>query len=374
MTRVSVLRKGEGAADPIVDVICPTHNRSTAILSTIQDVLAQTVSRLRLIVVSDGSTDDTDDVVAACSDPRVHLLRCLPHRHPGGPRNIGLDYGTAPFVTYIDHDDHWAPSHVEMLLNALESGHPLVATGSVGIDATGTTVYRSTDLDLAWHADMQVMRAMYQPSQVGHRRDLVRAAGGWKTEPVGFEDWDLWWRLTRGETGFTPLPDRTARFLMDDSTRTSSVRARFALPLARVDTREGARRIIAGLRSPEVTERLAELQRSDYGDWFRRLAESGGLVSPAGSDPDRVLARAPELVGGIQASELYSHLSLARTGDTTVIYRPLWCGEREHAREIRRVSAERDRRQLSHLDGLIRDMDPTARLLIGWEHVTDARG
>ena len=79
-----------------IAVICPAFNRSAAILPTVESVLAQTVQDWELFVVSDGSTDDTDEVVRAVRDPRVRLLRVANHGCPGGPRNAGLAATSAP--------------------------------------------------------------------------------------------------------------------------------------------------------------------------------------------------------------------------------------------------------------------------------------
>ncbi|MDT5043225.1 MAG: hypothetical protein QOE51_4210, partial [Actinoplanes sp.] len=62
-----------------IDIVCPAWNRSAAIKRTIDSVLAQTMPDWRLLVVSDGSTDDTDDVVRSYADSRVTLIRAERH-------------------------------------------------------------------------------------------------------------------------------------------------------------------------------------------------------------------------------------------------------------------------------------------------------
>src|SRR5699024_7666865 len=114
--RSTVVRWAEpGSTAPGIDIGCLTYNRSEQIGRTIESTLDQSVRDWRLIVVSDGSTDDTEDVVLSYTDPRICLVRSEPHGHPGGPRNIGLRHVQAPYVAYLDHDDHWHPDHLSTL-------------------------------------------------------------------------------------------------------------------------------------------------------------------------------------------------------------------------------------------------------------------
>ena len=59
-----------------IDIVCPTYNRAALVRGAVETVLAQTVTRWRLIVVSDASTDDTEDVVRSFADPRISFIKC----------------------------------------------------------------------------------------------------------------------------------------------------------------------------------------------------------------------------------------------------------------------------------------------------------
>ncbi|MHA4870301.1 glycosyltransferase family 2 protein [Duganella sp. PWIR1] len=110
---------------PLFAVIVPLYNKRNTVERTIRSVLAQTEQRFELIIVDDGGTDDSVELVEAFSDPRLRLIR-QPNMGPGGARNRGVAESTAPFLAFLDADDNWRPRHLERALAALEE-NPQVA-------------------------------------------------------------------------------------------------------------------------------------------------------------------------------------------------------------------------------------------------------
>lgn len=109
---------------PAVSVIMPAYNVAPYIADAIESVLAQTFTDFELLVVDDGSTDDTGDIAAryAASDPRIRLLR---HENRGlaAARNTALRAGRAPLFALLDSDDLWAPEFLAAQ-TALLAAHP----------------------------------------------------------------------------------------------------------------------------------------------------------------------------------------------------------------------------------------------------------
>jgi glycosyltransferase involved in cell wall biosynthesis len=96
---------------PFVSFIIPTYNRAAHITNAIQSVLAQTDPDLEIIVVDDGSTDDTADVVRRISDDRVHYV-LQENRERGAARNHGVREARGSYVYFLDSDDVVSPDHV----------------------------------------------------------------------------------------------------------------------------------------------------------------------------------------------------------------------------------------------------------------------
>jgi glycosyltransferase involved in cell wall biosynthesis len=107
---------------PRVSVVVPTYNGSSLLVETLETVLAQTMEDFELIVVDDGSTDDTRDRLAAISDPRLRVVT-QENRGIGAARSRCLDEARAPLVALLDHDDLWHPKKLELQVEFLEK-HP----------------------------------------------------------------------------------------------------------------------------------------------------------------------------------------------------------------------------------------------------------
>jgi glycosyltransferase involved in cell wall biosynthesis len=110
-----------------VTVIITTYNYGRFILEAIQSVLAQTTTAdLQIVVVDDGSTDETPDVLARLRDPRLELVR-TPNKGISGARNEGLARAKGDFIAFLDGDDRWVPHKLEYQLAVMRSEPDMAA-------------------------------------------------------------------------------------------------------------------------------------------------------------------------------------------------------------------------------------------------------
>jgi hypothetical protein len=106
---------------PRVTVIIPTYNRSTVLPFAINSVLGQTFSDFELLVIGDGCTDDSEQVVAAIKDPRLRWINLSANSgHQSAPNNRGLQEARGEFIAYLGHDDLWLRHHLECSIGRLE--------------------------------------------------------------------------------------------------------------------------------------------------------------------------------------------------------------------------------------------------------------
>ncbi|PDT12152.1 glycosyl transferase [Rhizobium sp. J15] len=106
---------------PLVSVVVPAFNASPFIERTLVSATSQTYRALEIIVVDDGSTDDTARLVerAAVNDARIRLLRTA-NRGVAAARNTGIEAASGPYVAFLDADDLWHPAKIEKQVEALE--------------------------------------------------------------------------------------------------------------------------------------------------------------------------------------------------------------------------------------------------------------
>ncbi|MFB4424070.1 glycosyltransferase family 2 protein [Streptomyces sp. QL37] len=330
---------------PRFSVICPTHNRSRAITRTLESVRRQAFPGWELLVVSDGSTDDTDEWVraAAAQEPRIRLLRVPRHGHPSGPRMSGLREARGEFTAYIDHDDEWRADHLRVLLDAFEAGADLVATGCERRTAAGALTSRSDPLELVWHPEIQMLGPMFEPSRVAHRRPLAEEAGGWRAGD-GLEDWDLWLRMAGLGLRFTTVHAHTAALLDDSSTRRHRTVRRHRLPLAVFDDARRAHAALRRLRGGEFDDEFRSAYLADTLEWYERMSTTPEFVLPTGWHGEL----GPEITHRATApGDLWPDLVLVPEGRHFVLAQLLWCATVDHARQVRSLSARVQRRQLA---------------------------
>jgi glycosyltransferase involved in cell wall biosynthesis len=110
---------GDDVTEPRLSVVIPTWNRAHLVCEAVESALAQGPG-VEVVVVDDGSTDGTADLVAQRFESRVQLLRMPERRGPGAARNAGLRAVTGELLAFLDSDDLWLPGKLEAELRMLE--------------------------------------------------------------------------------------------------------------------------------------------------------------------------------------------------------------------------------------------------------------
>lgn len=109
---------------PKVSVIIPTLNRAEMLWRAIMSVLVQTWQDLEIIVVSDGSTDNTEHIVEAFNDPRITLLKHKTSRGASAARNTGMRIAKGKYIAFLDDDDEWTANKLEVQMPIIENSSP----------------------------------------------------------------------------------------------------------------------------------------------------------------------------------------------------------------------------------------------------------
>jgi glycosyltransferase involved in cell wall biosynthesis len=185
---------------PVVTVLIPTHNRSALLRRSLASALSQHDVTIEIIVIDDGSTDATQDTLAAVVDPRVHVIRNEVAQGVGAARNRGIDEAVGDWVAFLDDDDLWAPDKLRAQLDAVrQTGRPWCYVGHVNVDlrdrVTGGEPPLPPDRVVAELRQSDVVPGGC--SGVMASKNILREAGGFDPGLQPLADWDLWLRLAR---------------------------------------------------------------------------------------------------------------------------------------------------------------------------------
>ena len=190
-----------------ISVVIPTYNYGRFVREAIDSVLAQTCAPLEIVVVDDGSTDDTEQIVRSYGD-RVRYIR-QENAGVAAARNTGIANARGEYIAFLDSDDVWLPEKLAKQLARFDSdpGLGLVYAGAERFDESGTL---SVELDgmEGWIAP-ELLRlergviasgsGMLLPKQVAEE------VGGFDADLQPSEDWDFCYRVAlRHRIGFVP--------------------------------------------------------------------------------------------------------------------------------------------------------------------------
>jgi glycosyltransferase involved in cell wall biosynthesis len=182
-----------------VSVVIPTKGRWHLLsAAALPSALEQRGVRHEVIVVDDGSTDETPERLAAIHDPRLVVVRHDVSRGVARARNAGIAAARGRWVSFLDDDDLWAP---EKLAAQLEAAQGVDATfayaGGGGLDASHRFLFAVAPPDPATVRDALLRWNVIWCgcSNVVARADVVRALGGFDENLFQLADWDLWIRL-----------------------------------------------------------------------------------------------------------------------------------------------------------------------------------
>jgi glycosyltransferase involved in cell wall biosynthesis len=192
-----------------VSVIIPTYNRAHFVREAIDSALAQTLPAAEVIVVDDGSSDDTPSTLAGYGN-RIRAVR----QQNGGvaaARNRGAALASGDLLAFLDADDVWLPHKLARQVQRFQSepGIGLVHCGVVDVDKGGTALGEHRDGMEGWVASEMLL--FQRPVILGGgstgvvSRAAFEAVGGFDPHLPPSEDWDLCYRVAcRYKVGFVP--------------------------------------------------------------------------------------------------------------------------------------------------------------------------
>lgn len=208
---------------PACSVVIPAYNAAATVAAAVRSALAQTLSGVEVIVIDDGSTDATAQVVGGIGDPRV---RVVSQANGGQPvaRNAGIGESRSEYVAFLDSDDLWLPSYLELAVHALSESRDagFAYTDAYAFEPVRGRVYR----DSAMHSSrppippprdaadflLELLERNFVFVSTVVRRSVLDEVGGFDESRRGAEDYDLWLRIAAAGHGAARVPGRQALY------------------------------------------------------------------------------------------------------------------------------------------------------------------
>lgn len=193
-----------------VSVIIPTYNRADLLERSVKSVLKQTYKNWEIIVVDDGSTDNTEDIIKKLNDVRVRYIKNEKNLGAAASRNQGVEFAKYGYVAFQDSDDVWRIDKLEKQMTYLHQNtdYDMVYCSFLKHYSNGGSLVvpnnqigeREGDM----YATLLVNNVIGTPT-VLIRRNVFLECGGFDTELRAIEDWDFAVRVARNsQIGFVP--------------------------------------------------------------------------------------------------------------------------------------------------------------------------
>jgi len=201
-------------ATSLVSIILPTYNGSRFLKRSIESVIAQTYTAWELLVINDGSTDDTPAILAELQqiDSRIRYIKNIYNLGIQKTLNKGIKEARGVYIARIDDDDVWAETDkLEQQISFLEENpeYVLVGTGVIQIDEQGQEIvrYLLPETDHSIRTGLLAQNRFVHSSVVMKKDTLIELDGYSESPEVRHvEDYDLWLRMgTKGMLANLPL-------------------------------------------------------------------------------------------------------------------------------------------------------------------------
>lgn len=229
-----------------VTVITPAHNNAATIGRALASIAAQTVAPVLVVVVDDGSLDDTGEIARtyqARLEPSRLLVLTQENAGAGAARNAAIARSEGTFLAFLDADDEWMAEKLERSLKHLDNSDIVFVSHDMEVrHADGTTL----PMDCARHYHSApdpfialMRRGFVATSTVVARRDVVQAHAGFAPHLRAAQDYDLWLRLAESGS-FKVFSAALTRYHVNSQGITANVETRRRCSLAVLDRHLGS--------------------------------------------------------------------------------------------------------------------------------------
>lgn len=196
-----------------ISVIIPTYNRANLIERSVRSVLDQTYDNLEVIVVDDGSTDDTQEVIGRINDQRLLYKRLPSNQGVSNARNVGVSIATASLIAFQDSDDRWRKDKLEKQMEYWQTHqeYSMVYSSYVYHAEEGDS-YQVPSENVQGELEGDIFTSLLLRNTIGApamlmRKECFLQCGGFDRSYKSLEDWEFALRFAKEyQVGFLKEP------------------------------------------------------------------------------------------------------------------------------------------------------------------------
>jgi glycosyltransferase involved in cell wall biosynthesis len=189
-----------------VSIIIPTYNRADLIGRAVNSILKQTFTDFEIIIIDDGSNDNTPEIIRGFHDPRIKYIRLEQNIGAAAARNMGIREAKSDFIAFQDSDNEWFEDKLEKQMNAFSRASEKVGVVYSGIwrIGAGGKVYVPSDRRKGGaykkkgdiHSEI-LMSNFIDLSAAIVRKECFSKVGGFDEKLPCMQDWELWIRMSK---------------------------------------------------------------------------------------------------------------------------------------------------------------------------------
>jgi len=220
-----------------VSIIIPTYNRAEEIIKCLDSLVSQTYTNIEIIVVDDGSVDNTEEAIKAyCIDKSLSEKRLVYYRqsNQGAPtaRNFGLQKATGDFIVFFDSDDLMFPDRISLQVAAMLRDGSDSCAGGFTDSANGKEFIPNLDKSKGVIGSLIHWKIMGSTQCWMYKRGLLNDLGGYDVSYACYQDWDLTFRYLSQNPKISVVKESLTLFINDDRNDriTSQVQSQKRLP------------------------------------------------------------------------------------------------------------------------------------------------
>ncbi len=186
---------------PFFSIIIPVYNKETFLENTIKSVLQQSFTDFELIVINDGSTDNSESKIKSFSDPRIKYLK----KENGGvstARNLGIETAAASYITFIDADDYWYPNFLEEMVSSIEQfPDQHIFSAAIEVETEKTvfpaqySIVKEKEKEVVNYFDASMKTTAICTSCAVFHKSVFEKVGNFDVDIRSGQDTDMWIRI-----------------------------------------------------------------------------------------------------------------------------------------------------------------------------------